>query len=140
MILRQYLPSVNPIVDLSLDSENTVTFQNAAVTADVGAAPASYRATWYSFDNLSDTSVPIAITESRGPIMNGPIGLTREVGSFARIDVSATSPDHPSWSAPVSGYFRRGATGWTLVGLDRAGGNDKPNKLVAASREQGAKP
>jgi len=77
---------------------------------------------------------------SREPVMNGPTGLPRDVGSFVRIDVDATSADHPSWSAPVRGYFRRDATGWTLVGLDRAGGNNEPNKLIAAIRDQGAKP
>jgi hypothetical protein len=140
VILRRYLPSINPIVDLLLDNEGTLTFQNAAVTADVSTAPPSYRATWYYFDNLDGTSIPIATTESRAPTMNGPTGLTREVGSFVRIDVEAISPDHPSWSAPVSGYFRRDPTGWTLVGLDRAAGNDQPSKPVAAIRDQGAKP
>jgi hypothetical protein len=139
-ILRRYLPSVNPLVNLSLDDDGTLTFQNAAVSADLSVSLASYRATWYRFDNVSDISVPITTTVSREPVMNGPTGLPRDVGSFVRIDVDATSADHPSWSAPVRGYFRRDATGWTLVGLDRAGGNNEPNKLIAAIRDQGAKP
>jgi hypothetical protein len=50
-----------------------------------------------------------------------PRGLPTAPGRFVAVDISADVKEHPSWSRPVRAYFRRGATGWTLVGLTRLG-------------------
>ena len=47
-ITRAYLTPVNPIADVAIDDAGTLTFRNAAVDADVAAAPAGYRARWSS--------------------------------------------------------------------------------------------
>jgi hypothetical protein len=118
-ILLSYLPAVNPIADLALTPEGALTFDNAAVMADVAVAPRAYRATWYTFDNLGGDSTFLGATESRQPTMNSPAMLSDTAGLFVRVDVVADSADHPSWSVPLHAYFRRDARGWTLVGLDR---------------------
>jgi len=87
--------------------------------ADVAKAPEVYRATWYSFENGTGSSLMLGTTESRGTIMATPIDLNDEAGSFARVDIDATSAEHLSWSKPVSAYFRRDDVGWRLVGIDR---------------------
>jgi hypothetical protein len=35
------------------------------------------------------------------------------------VDISADSQPHPTWKKPIRTTFRRGAQGWTLVGLER---------------------
>lgn len=119
IILWTYLPAINPIVTPALGSDGTLTFENAAVLADVAVAPRVYHASWYSYDNLTGLSALIGTTDTRLPTMNSPAPLPDADGSFIRIDIAADSADHPSWIVPVRTYFRRDADGWTLVGLDR---------------------
>jgi hypothetical protein len=45
-----------------------------------------------------------------------------------RVTLSAVSPSHPSWAQPIDVYFRRIATGWKLIGLERM-----PNQSVSAT-------
>jgi hypothetical protein len=40
-------------------------------------------------------------------------------GSFVGADVAVESEGHPTWRRPVRVFFRRNASGWTLVGLER---------------------
>jgi len=119
LIRASYLPAINPIVNPALGDEGTLTFDNAAVMADVAVAPREYRATWYTFDNQTGLSLSIGNTVNRQSTMRSPAALTDTVGAFIRIDISGNSTDHPAWSIPVRAYFRREARGWTLVGLDR---------------------
>jgi len=51
--------------------------------------------------------------------MTAPRDLPNATGSFIQIDISAESAANPSWREPVRVYFRRAASGWTLVGLER---------------------
>jgi hypothetical protein len=117
-ILRANLPALNPVVNPALD-DGTLTFENAAVEADVAVAPRAYRATWYTFDNLSDRSDRVGETTSRQTRMNAPDALRGVTASFIRVDISADAAGYPSWGTPLRTYFRRVGRGWTLVGLDR---------------------
>jgi len=45
------------------------------------------------------------------------------------IEISADGTDHDAWRRPVRTYFRREATGWRLVGLERL-----PDEAPAAVR------
>jgi hypothetical protein len=116
---RAYLPAINPIVDPRLDGTGALTFDNAAVRAGFAEAPAKYRAVWSRFDNVAGTSQRITETESATTSMTAPRDLPKAAGSFIQIDISAESAANPSWREPVRVYFRRDASGWTLVGLER---------------------
>jgi hypothetical protein len=116
---RAYLPKINPVVDPALDASGVLTFGNAAVQAGFAKAPASYKATWSTFDNATGEATRVAATESATGRMQAPAGLRAAPGTFVKVEVSATSPEHPTWAVPVQIYFRGTATGWTLVGFER---------------------
>ncbi len=116
---RAYLPAINPIVDPRLDASGALTFDNAAVAARFAEAPRVYRAEWFRFDNATGAARPIGETESATPAMPAPRGLPTDAGAYVEIDIAADSAAYPSWSHPVKTYFRRVASGWTLVGLER---------------------
>jgi hypothetical protein len=116
---RAYLPKVNPIVDPVLDASNTLRFGNAAVQFGFAEAPESYTAAWSTFDNATGTSAAIAETTGRQPELPAPANLPAAPGAFIKVSLSARSASHPSWAAPVDTYFRKTATGWSLVGLER---------------------
>jgi hypothetical protein len=116
---RAYLTGINPIVDPALDDAGTLTFDNAAVRYRFAAAPESYTAVWYAFDNASGTARRIADTASRDTRMPAPTGLPIGPGAFIRVDLHAASAEQPAWARPIEVYFRKLASGWKLVGLDR---------------------
>ena len=117
-ILAAYLPAVNPIVGLTLENDR-LTFENAAVAAHVAQPPASYRATWAAFDNATGETRPIGETTGTTDTITAPAGLPSGANSFIAVNVAAESPEHAAWRKPVQAYFRRTASGWQLVGLER---------------------
>jgi len=117
-ILRAYLPAVNPIVDPHL-TDAQLTFDNAAVTADVAKAPERYRAVWSEFDNATGETRPISDTMSTTTTFEVPAGLATGPNTFLQVELSAASKEYPSWNRPIRVYFRRDADAWTLVGLER---------------------
>ncbi len=121
-IERTYLTKVNPIMDPALDDAGELVFQNAAVRAGIVSGSAiTYRASWFQFDNSTGESAPISDpTPSSVPRIQAPDALPATAGSFVRVDLCTLDAAYPSWSIPVSVYFRRTVAGWKLVGLDRA--------------------
>lgn len=120
---RAYLPAVNPISDPALDAALALTFKNAAVDARVAAAPASYRAAWFAFDNATGQSRPLTTTTANTPRLPAPPELGAVQTGFIRVEISATGASNPSWERPVHAYFRREAAGtWRLVGFERLPG------------------
>jgi hypothetical protein len=117
-ILKTYLPAVNPITSPRLEN-NRLTFDNAAVAADVAKAPASYRAAWFEFDNATGEMRPLVALTSPTTTFDAPGGLPTAVDSFIAVEISADSAEHKSWGRPIRTYFRRSADGWKLVGLER---------------------
>ena len=118
-IARAYLPALNPIVDVALANDGTLTFANAAVDAGVAAKPASYAIEWARFDNATGESTPLggrAVVTS--PRAAAPGRLPDEAGAYVKVQISATGGPK-AWAVPVQAYFRRSAGGWQLVGLDR---------------------
>ena len=130
-IAEAYLPAINPIVEPRLDGNGRLTFNNAAVDAGVAKAPASYRASWSSFDNTTNESKPIAETTSATAAMQAPAGLPTMPGSFVAIDISANDTAHPTWSTPIRTHFRRDGATWKLVGLERLPENVPTNPKTA---------
>lgn len=128
-IARAYLPAVNPVSQPTLDEAGVLRFRNAAVD-DAGAAPpASYQTSWAVFDNASATvTTPLGTRDSATVQVAAPSALSDQPGSFVRITLAATSPEHPAWAAPAHLFFRRAAAGWTLVGLDRTPGAPPANR------------
>jgi hypothetical protein len=117
-ILRAYLPAINPIVSVRLQNDR-LSFDNAAVAADVAKAPERYRASWFEFDNATGESRLIGDTTSATATMDAPGALPASAGSFVLVEIAADSKDHAEWQRPIRTYFRRQADEWTLVGLER---------------------
>jgi hypothetical protein len=130
-ILQTYLPAVNPIVTPRLEN-NRLTFENAAVAADVAKAPEVYRASWFQFDNATGESRPLSETTSATTTIDAPRDLPTAAGSFILVEISADSRDHQAWRQPVRAYFRLDADGWKLVGLERM--PDRPADGAAQRR------
>jgi hypothetical protein len=118
-ITRIYLTAVNPIVSPRLDANGRLTLENAAFAAGAASGPATYRASWFRFDNATGETQPLADTQSSTTTIEAPAGLPTTSGSFVTVDISVDSQAHPAWRRPIRTSFRRGATGWTLVGLER---------------------
>jgi hypothetical protein len=133
-ILRTYLPAVNPIVTPRLEN-NRLSFENAAVAADVARAPEVYRASWFHFDNATGESRPLSETTSATTTIEAPVGLPTAADSFILVELSADSREHAAWRRPIRTYFRLDADGWKLVGLERM--PDRPAE--AAAQRQAAR-
>jgi hypothetical protein len=116
---RAWLTNVNPVVDPALDASGQLTFANAAVSAGLGTAPASYQVTWHIFDNLTGTATPLGEPmRAEGLRASAPAGLPATPGAFVRVDISALGTE-PSWAVPVHAYFKRADNAWRLVGFER---------------------
>lgn len=114
-ILQTFLPKVNPIVDPALDRNGTLTFRNFAADMAVADRAPGYRVLWYTFDNLADKATLIATTEAAQSPMAMP---EMPASEYIKVDIAAVGgPD--SWATPVSAYFRRNSSGWTLIGFER---------------------
>jgi hypothetical protein len=119
---RAYLPKINPVVDPQLEAQGTLSFQNAALEADIHpAGQTTYKAVWYRFDNATGQSELIAESMPTGVASIPAPDTPPTSGSFIRVDISAVNTAYPSWSSPVQVYFRRIDDKWKLVGLERSG-------------------
>jgi hypothetical protein len=129
-----YLTAVNPVVAPRLDQNGQLSFDNAATAAGVASGPATYRASWFRFDNATDAKQPLAETQSTTTTIDAPAGLPTAPGSFVAVDISVDSPANPSWRRPIHTFFRRGASGWTLVGLERLPETLATDRAVESTR------
>jgi hypothetical protein len=130
-ILRAYLPAVNPIVAPRLEN-NRLSFENAAVAADVAHAPEVYRASWFQFDNATGESRLLSDSTSATTTMEAPVALPTAADSFVMIELSANSKEYETWKRPIRTYFRLDANGWKLVGLERI--PDRPTDVLPQQR------
>jgi hypothetical protein len=119
VITRAYLTPVNPIEDLAIDTDGTLTFRNAAVDADVAAAPQGYRAQWFTYDNAAGIGKSLGETSGREPRLAIAPGLPQADGAFIQVALSAIGSTHAAWRTPVQAYFRLRGGSWNLVGLER---------------------
>jgi hypothetical protein len=117
-IASVYLPAINPIVSPRLEGDR-LTFENAAVAADVAKAPTAYHAAWMLYDNATDQTRPLSTTQSGTTTIEAPRGLPTAGGSMIAVDLSADSAEQQSWKRPIRTYFRRNGAGWKLIGLER---------------------
>jgi hypothetical protein len=118
-VVRTWLTQVNPLADPRLASDGTLTFQNAAVEADIATAPSSYRIVWKAFDNtLGQPSDPVATVEVSAPRAVAPPSLLAGA-EFVMAAVQTNHPEYPHWTKPVTFTFRRAGSAWQAVGLER---------------------
>ena len=129
-ILRMYLVASNPVADVALGENDTLTFRNAAVDADVARAPEGYRAVWSSFDNATGETRPLGESMGRTTKIAAP-DLPHAADVFVKVQISAINADRASWHVPVDAYFRHTPTGWTLVGFERM--PESPRVAVATN-------
>jgi hypothetical protein len=118
---RAYLNAINPVVNFALADDGTFAFENAAVAAGVGTAPErGYSVSFARFDNTTREAAaigsPVLSTATK---VKAPAALPSSPGTFIKIQVAAWQPSIPAWAVPVDVYFRRNASGWTLVGVER---------------------
>jgi hypothetical protein len=127
VIVRRYLPAVNPIVDVQLVATGPLTFRNAAVDAKVAAAPQQIVVTWSQFDNATGATTPIGMTTAQGtnPSVSLPSNVPSTPGTYIRAEIAATGGPE-SWAEPAHVYFLRDASGWKLVGFERVPGGNPP--------------
>ena len=118
-IARVYLTGVNPIVAPRLERTGVLTFANAAVDADVARAPRQYRASWFTFDNLTGATRLIADTTAVSTSVPVPATLPETDGAFIKVRLSSTGSEYASWETPVDAYFRLRQGEWRLVGFVR---------------------
>jgi hypothetical protein len=129
-ITSLYLTAINPVVSPKLDGTGRLTFENAAATAGVATEPATYRASWFRFDNATGETQAISETRSSTTSIDAPTGLPTGAGSFVAVDIAVDSAGHPTWVRPVRTYFQRDGSGWKLVGLERM-----PDAPAAAAKK-----
>jgi hypothetical protein len=115
-ILAAYLPALNPIVDPVLGPDGRLSFRNIAVDNRVAEPPRGYQATWSTFDNETGLSTAVGVTDSPDTTLAAP---RLPETTFLKVEVSAVGPPVSSWGKPVTLYFRKSASGWILVGLER---------------------
>ncbi len=118
-VLATWLNQVCPVVDPVLAADGALTFANAAVAARAATPAESYQLQWFRFDNATDTRTPAgdAVTVS-ALAARAPAGLVAGTG-FVGVTMTARHPQQPGWARPATFFFRRGQSGWTLVGVER---------------------
>lgn len=118
-ILRRSLTAVNPVVNPRLDAGGTLTFDNAAVDADVARIPRGYRTVWAWFDNATAATTLMGARWSESTEVAAPRLLSPAPGRFVKVEISAVGGADPAWEVPVHAYFRGSGRGWGLVGFER---------------------
>jgi len=117
-ILRTYLPAVNPIVDVHLSPLGELTFRNAAIDADLAAAPKTYVVEWRRFDNATGSTTHLGVSSGSTTTIAAPSDLPSAAGTYIRADIAAMGgPER--WTKPAYAYFLRESAGWKLVGFER---------------------
>ena len=140
-VLKTWLTGVNPLVDFALSAEGELTFDNAAVAAGIATPPTGYRVRWSRFDNATGAAAGAAV-EAATTVMRlaAPPQVLAEA-EFVQVEITAQHPDFPAWSTPVTVHFRRGAAGWSLVGVARrrhaGSGFSRTNGIVGSNEYTG---
>jgi hypothetical protein len=118
-VVATWLNQVSPAVDPVLTAGGAFTFTNAAVAARTSGPAASYQLRWFRFDNATAARTPAGEAQTiTAPAGQAPAGLL-ESGDVIGVEVTGVETQHPGWARPATFFFRRGASGWTLVGTER---------------------
>ena len=120
-IARAYLTAVNPIADPVLDRDGTLTFQNAAVDADVARAPRVLpRRRGSVFDNATGQTTSLGETSSRLDARSARRpACPCAAGVYIKVQLRSVGAANPAWEKPVDAYFRMVGGEWRLIGFER---------------------
>jgi hypothetical protein len=117
-VLDTWLNGTNPIVRPALSASGALTFENAAMNAGVAGPAERYTIAWARFDNATGAETPVGSEQTvTAMAAQAPGGLLD--APFVAVRIRAHQAGHPAWATPVTIHFRRDASGWTLVGLER---------------------
>jgi hypothetical protein len=118
-VLQVWLNGVNPLVDFRLAGDGTLTFVNAAVSAQAATPADRYTLTWSRFDNAADAHEVVGPEQSVTALQaSAPAGLLGG-SEYISVLVRGLHAEHAAWAQPLRVYFRRGPAGWTTVGMER---------------------
>ena len=78
-------------------------------------------------------AAPIADTSAATASVPAPADLPSAAGTYIRVGIAAKGGPE-SWAEPAHAYFRRDASGWTLVGFERVTGGNPPATKGASAR------
>ena len=124
-VVATWLNQVCPVVDTTLSADGMLAFANAAVDAKAATTPERYELSWFRFDNATDQRTPVGepmrVTTGSARVPNG---LT---GDFVGVSITAVHAQQPGWANPSTFFFRRAASGWSLVGVERGGATPAPS-------------
>jgi hypothetical protein len=118
---QAYYAAIAPLADFALDAGGSLTFVNEATRSRVlPNTTTGYTARWARFDNATGTATPFGESSSQAEArLQAPAGLGSTPGSFVQVELTCTSTTYPAWQQPVRLHFRRDASGWALVGVQR---------------------
>ena len=118
-VVAAWLNQVCPVVDPVLAADGALTFTNAAVSARAATEGEGYQLQWFRFDNAAHERTPAGEPQMiTSPASRAPDGLLGS-GDYVGVTVTGRHPTQRGWSRPATFFFRRGGTGWTLVGVER---------------------
>ncbi len=118
-ILATWLNQVCPAVDPVLGADGAFSFTNAAVAARAADPAETYQLQWFRYDNAIGTRTPLGDRQTiSAPAGRAPASLV-DAGEYVGVEVTAHHAQRPEWARPAVFFFRRGASGWTLVGIER---------------------
>ncbi len=129
-VVRTWVNGVTPLVDARLTADGRFTAGNAAMALGVAeAAGASYRAQWFTLNNDTHgeqpVGAPLDVGSASGADAPATVAMTAPpevlAGSpYIGVRVTGAHAAHPGWGAnPATFFFRKIATGWELVGVER---------------------
>jgi hypothetical protein len=118
-VMKTWLTGVNPLVDFALSPEGELTFDNAAVAAGAATPPTGYRVRWARFDNATGAPAGPAVEAAATAMRLAAPPQVLADAQFVQAEIAAQHADFPAWNTPVVVQFRRGAAGWSLVGVVR---------------------
>lgn len=132
-VVTYWITRTTPLDDFAIErrgDELTVTFDDAAARLGITTRPATYRARWGAFDNLSGQARPI---EGERTTVERRLTVPAEAwgprdGSGTRYAVTSIAIDHadfPHWTRPVQVTLRDRQGAIDVVGIERpTGGSD----------------
>jgi hypothetical protein len=118
-VVATWLNQVCPVVTPRLAADGVFTFANAAVDAKAAPPADSYQLQWFRVDNATGTRTSVGDVQVVSALVGqAPPGLAGS-GEYVGVTVTARHAQHQGWTRPATFFFRRSASEWSLVGVER---------------------